>query len=68
MLLAQPLAPAHHRRPIEGQLVAEYLLAAEVLAIRVLHPARAENLVRERMHVLLYSANRGQALSGHLAL
>src|SRR5215470_13357302 len=32
--------------------MAEELLAAEVLVIGVLHPARAQHLVRQRMHVL----------------
>jgi hypothetical protein len=44
-LLAEPLAPARHRRAIEGQLVPEHMLAAEILEVRVLDPARAERLV-----------------------
>jgi hypothetical protein len=47
LFLAQALAPARQRRAVEGQFVAEALLAAEVLVIRVLHPARAQHLVRQ---------------------
>ena len=47
LLLAQALAPARQRRAVEGQLVAEALLAAEVLVIGVLDPARAQHLVRQ---------------------
>ena len=51
-LLAQPLTPARQRRAVEGERVAEHALAAEILKIGVLHPARAQRLVAERMHVL----------------
>ena len=51
-LLAEPLAPARQRRAVEGKRVAEHALAAEILKIGVLHPARAHRLVAERMHVL----------------
>ena len=52
LLLAQPLAPARHRRSIERQLVAEAQFAAEVLVIGVLDPAGAQHLIREIVHVL----------------
>ena len=45
-----PLPAAHasgHRRALEGQLVAEPLLATEVLVIGVLQPARAQHLIRQ---------------------
>lgn len=41
LLLAEPLAPARHRRSIERQPVAEAQLAAEVFVIGVLDPACA---------------------------
>lgn len=47
-----PLAPPRQRRPIERQLMAEKLLATEVLIIRVLQPPRAQNLVRQIVHRL----------------
>jgi len=56
LLLAQALTPTRQRRAIERQLVAEAQLAAEVLVIGVLDPARAQHFVREVVHVLLYSA------------
>ena len=52
LLLAEPLAPARQRGAVEGQLVAEALLAAEELVIRVLDPARAQHLVGQVVHVL----------------
>ena len=52
LLLAQPLAPAGQRRTIEGQLVAEHQFAAEVLEVRVLHPAVAQRLIGQVVHVL----------------
>jgi hypothetical protein len=52
LLLAEPLAPARHRRSIERQPVAEAQLAAEVLVIGVLDPAGAQHLIREIVHVL----------------
>jgi hypothetical protein len=52
LILAQALAPARQRRAVERQLVAERQLAAEVLVIRVLQPARAQHLVAEVVHVL----------------
>ena len=51
-LLAEPLAPARQRRAVEGERVAEHPLAAEILKIGVLHPARAQRFIAERMHVL----------------
>ena len=50
--LAQPLAPARQRRAVERQPVAEAHLAAEILEIGVLHPARAQRLVGQAVHVL----------------
>jgi hypothetical protein len=41
LVLAQALAPAGQRRTVEGELVAEELLTAEQLVIRVLDPALA---------------------------
>jgi len=41
LLLTQPLAPARQRRTIERRRVLEYHFPAEVLEIRVLHPAVA---------------------------
>ena len=52
LVLAEPLAPARHRRSIEWQPVAEAQLAAEVLVIGVLDPASAQHLIREIVHVL----------------
>ncbi len=52
LFLAQALTPARYRGAVEGQLVAEAQLAAEVLVVRVLDPARAQHLVREVVHVL----------------
>lgn len=45
-LLALALAPAGHRRTIKRQCVAEKFLAAKILVIGVLHPARAKLFVR----------------------
>jgi len=52
LLLAQPLAPARQRGAVERQFVPEHRLAAEELEIRVLHPARAQHLVGQIVHVL----------------
>jgi len=52
LLLAHALAPAGQRGAIERQSVLEKLRAAEILEIWVLHPAIAQRLVREVMHVL----------------
>jgi hypothetical protein len=41
LVLAHALAPARQRRTVEGELVAEELLAAEQLVVRVLDPALA---------------------------
>src|SRR5207248_10037783 len=68
LLFARPLAPMRQRGAIERQLVTEAQFTAEELIIGVFNPARAQHLVRQVMHVLLYSANRGQALSDRLAL
>ena len=51
-LLAEPLAPVRHRGAVERQPVAEAQLAAKILVIRVLQPARAQHLVRQVVHVL----------------
>jgi hypothetical protein len=45
LFLAEPLAPACHRRSIERQPVAEAQFAAEVLVIGVLDPAGAQHFV-----------------------
>jgi hypothetical protein len=52
LLFAQPLTPMRQRRTLERQSVAETQFAAEELVIRVLQPARAQNLVRQVVHVL----------------
>jgi hypothetical protein len=52
LLFAQTLPPMRQRRALERQLVAEAQLAAEELVVRVLQPARAQNLVRQVVHVL----------------
>jgi hypothetical protein len=52
LLFTQPLAPARQGRAIERRLVPEHHFPAEVLEIRVLHPARAQHLVGEIVHVL----------------
>ena len=51
LLLTQPLAPAGQRRAVKRQLVPEHHFPAEILEIRVLHPAVAQRLVREVVHV-----------------
>ena len=60
-LLAHALAPARHRRTVEGRLVAEELLAAEEREIGVLDPAVAQGLVGEIVHVLEDRQTRHQA-------
>ena len=60
LLLAQPLAPMRQRRALERQSVAEAQFAAEELVIRVLQPARAQNLVRQVVHVLQDEQTRHQ--------
>jgi len=52
LLLTQALTPARYRGAVERQLVAEAQLAAEVLVIRILDPARAQHLVGQVVHVL----------------
>lgn len=52
LLLAEPPAPARHRRSIERQPVAKTQLAAEVLVIGVLDPAGAQHLIVETAYVL----------------
>ena len=59
-LFAEPLAPARQRRAVEGQLVPEHMLAAEILEVRILNPARAERFVAQRMHVLEDEQTRHQ--------
>src|SRR5262249_57312388 len=68
VFLAEPLPPMRQRRALERQFVTEAHLTAEELVIRVLQPTRAQHLVGQVVHVLLYSANRGQALSGRVTL
>jgi len=51
-LLAEPLTPARQRRAVESEFVPEHLLAAKILEVRVLDPARAERFVAQRVHVL----------------
>src|SRR3546814_8711103 len=43
LLGPDPAPPAGHRRAVEHQLVAEELLAAEELEVRVLHPRSEEH-------------------------
>jgi hypothetical protein len=52
LVLAHALTPAGQRRTVERERVAEELLAAEQLIIRVLDPALAQDLVGEVAHVL----------------
>ena len=52
LLLTQPLAPARQRRAIKRCRVLEHHFAAEILEIRVLHPAVAQRLIGEVVHVL----------------
>jgi hypothetical protein len=52
LLFAQTLPPMRQRRALERQSVTETQFAAEELVIRVLQPARAQNLVRQVVHVL----------------
>jgi hypothetical protein len=59
-LFAEPLAPARQRRAVEGQLVPEHMLAAEILKVGVLDPAGAERFVAQRMHVLEDEQTRHQ--------
>ena len=51
LLFTQPLPPARQRRAIKRQLMPEYHFPAEVLVIRVLHPASAQLLIGEVVHV-----------------
>ncbi len=44
-LVAHPLTPTRQRGAVEHQRMSEKLLAAEVLEVRVLHPAIAQTLV-----------------------
>jgi hypothetical protein len=53
LLFPHPLAPTRQRRAVEHQCILEKLLAAEVLEVRVLHPALAQNLVGEVVGVCL---------------
>jgi hypothetical protein len=52
LFLAHALAPARQRAAVEHQPVPEELLAAEVLEVRVLHPAIAQRLVGQIVRVL----------------
>jgi hypothetical protein len=52
LVFAEPLTPAGQRAALEEQFVTEAQLAAEVLVIGVLHPARAEHLVGEVLGML----------------
>ncbi len=52
LVFTKPLAPTSQRAALEGQLVAEAQLAAEVLVVGVLHPARAQHLVGEVLGML----------------
>jgi len=49
---ADPLAPARHRGAVDRQFMLEVIKAAEMLVVRVLHPARAHHLVRQVEDVL----------------
>ena len=46
LVLAHTLAPARQGRAVEGQLMLQERLAAEVLIVRVLDPPRDDGLVR----------------------
>ena len=48
---ADPPPPASHRRTVEHQPVAEVLLPAEVLEVRVFHPTLADRPVGQPCHV-----------------
>jgi hypothetical protein len=50
--LTHALAPARQRRALQRQAVLEELLAAEVLEIGVLHPARDQLIVGQIVRVL----------------
>ena len=50
--LPHPLAPTRQRRTVEHQRMLEKFLAAEVLEVRVLHPAIAQSLVGKVVGVL----------------
>src|SRR5437016_10802225 len=52
LLLPHPLAPTRQRRTVEHQRMLEKLLAAEVLEVRVLHPAIVQTLVGKVVGVL----------------
>ena len=58
---ADALAPAHQAGRIARQLVAEVLLAAEVLPVRVLDPALDHFLVAQRVGVLQVQQRGHQA-------
>jgi hypothetical protein len=58
--LAESLSPARQRGAVEGLLVPEHMLAAEILKVGVLDPVRAEGLVAQRMHVLQDEQSRHQ--------
>jgi len=59
-LFAHALAPARHRGTVEGQFMAEGLLPAEILKIRVLDPACAQLFVGEVEGVLEDRQSRHQ--------
>jgi hypothetical protein len=52
LLLAHALTPARQRRPVERKRVAEELLAAEQLIVRVLEKARAKLFIGQIVRVL----------------
>jgi hypothetical protein len=52
LLLPHPLAPTRQRRTVEHQRMLEKFLAAEVLEVRILHPAIAQSLVGKVVGVL----------------
>ena len=51
-LLSDPLPPARHLRGVDREVVLEHHLAAEVLPVRVLHPALHHILIRKSVGVL----------------
>jgi hypothetical protein len=60
LLFPHPLAPPRQRRAVKYQCMLEKLLAAEVLEVRVLHPAIAQSLVGKVVSVLEDCQSRHQ--------